>query len=163
MMPPPASSKKGNNAAGPMPDSHNPEKVEEEDSEKQQKMEEQYLLAGLGKNYAGAYLSNNLFRNRTMIFAGRLRFDICAGSTIGIRLVEDPFISEAPGVLYGLVESVKIDVGIGNGSPRAMTTFTLSSVRTKKEHETLTVRGDLLPMYSSPPFIGAPLTEEAAS
>jgi hypothetical protein len=163
MMPPQADATKGNNAAGPLPDSNNPEEVTPPPGDKKQQwLEEQYMLANLGRNYAGAYLANNLLRNRSMTFSGRLRFDICAGSTIGIRLVEDPFIPYAPGVLYGLVESVKIDVGIGNGNPRATTTFLLSSVRTQDEHKTLTVKGDKHPMYSSSPFIGAPLTEEAS-
>jgi len=165
MMPPPADSVSGNNAARKLPDAYDPEAVAEKQAEqlqKQQHMEEAYLLANLGSNYAGAYLANNLFRNRTMIFTGRLRFDICAGSTIGIRLVEDMFASKPASVLYGLVESVKIDVGIGNGSPRATTTFVLSSVRTQKEHDTLTVKQNKHPMFESPPFVGAPLTQEAA-
>jgi hypothetical protein len=167
MMPPPADAVSGNNASRPLPDSHNPKEVPppptSDQIKKQQHLEEEYLLAKLGSNYAGAYLANNLFRNRTMTFTGRLRFDICAGSTIGIRLVEDMFTSKSAGVLYGLVESVKIDVGVGNGSPRATTTFVLSSVRTQEEHNTLTVQKDMHPMFISPPFIGAPLTEEAAS
>jgi len=160
MMPPEAGSVVGTNSAGQLPDAHNPKPVAptKDQIKKQQDMEEKYTLAGLGTNYAGAYLANNLFRNRSMVFTGRLRFDICAGSTIGIRLVEDPFIARPAGVLYGLVESVKIDVGIGNGSPRATTSFTLSSVRTEHEHKNLTVLGDRHPMYNSPPFVGAPLT-----
>ena len=166
MLPPSPTAVDGNNAGEALNDMWSPKIIGREEAEDQQwsKQELAYTEARLGANYAKAYLANELFFNRKMRFMGKARFDICPGSTIGVEVVEDPFSNVKPQVLYGFVEYVKINVGVGDGNPNASTTFGLSSVRTQKEHATYTIEGH--PMYvppNNPPggFVGAPLTKEA--
>jgi hypothetical protein len=164
MVPPPADATVGNNASGPMPDAYETKKDSESDerAKEYEKKLALYSQAGLGVNYAKTYLINNLFYNRKMEFSGRLRFDICPGSTIGIEVVEDPFSELKSNVLYGLVEGVTIQFGVGDGNPSALTSFRLSSLRTEKEQGLFSVGQH--PMYvSKNSFIGAPLSQEVAS
>ena len=161
MLPPTPDAKQGNNAGGAVADQYET-KGDPKTGEQWSNLELAYTEAGLGRNYALAYLANEIFYNRKMRFMGRARFDICPGSTIGIEVVEDPFSGVSPQVLYGFVEYVKINVGIGDGNPNASTAFGLSSVRTSKEHGAYTV--DSHPMYdpgAKGAFRGAPLTEKA--
>jgi hypothetical protein len=166
MLPPSPSAKDGNNAGEELNDMWSPKLAGREKPEDQQwsKQELAYTEARLGSNYAKACLVNELFYNRKMRFMGKARFDICPGSTIGVEVVEDPFSNVKPQVLYGFVEYVKINVGLGNGNPNASTVFGLSSVRTKPEHEQYTVNSHPMYLASGNPavgFKGAPLTEEA--
>jgi len=162
MFPPSPDGKSGNNAGEALPDSwkSKPSAPPKTPDQQWSQLELKYTEANMGRYYAKATLANEIFYNRKMQFMGKARFDICPGSTIGVEVVEDPFSNVSPQVLYGLVESVRISVGIGDGNPNATTMFVLSSVRTANEQDAYTV--DEHPMYlTGSRFIGAPLTQEA--
>jgi hypothetical protein len=138
------------------PDASNPQSTggKETDSAaaSQAALESQYLDSNLGNDIAAAVLHDNLFDHRRMKIGGRLRFDIAPGSLLQINTVGEKFTGESD-VLFGHVNSVTIEVGeVGGGESFARTEFELVHVRSKTEHETLTVTEH--PLYGVPWYGG---------
>jgi hypothetical protein len=94
--------------------------------------------AAIGDKTAEAYLHELLFAHRKMAIRGRFRMDIAPGNLAKIVLPSD-FLASTGDVLYGLVDEVRIHVTTAGGDSSAQTEVSFSHVRTKQEHEKLTV------------------------
>lgn len=105
------------------------------------------------------YLFESL-RMRKGSLAGKMRFDIAPGSSIGIITTEEKFVSEQVGfsddILYGMVTRVKIIYD--SDAARGQTNIEFGWLRNFTENETDLATDDH-PLYATT-FDGAPLCEE---
>ena len=106
-----------------------------------------HLRSKLGNDIAAFMLHGMLFASRFRSFVGRLRLDICPGSTIQINTSPDPSSGAEGQAFFGCVNSVRIDiVDDGNGG-RAATIFDVTHLRTEAEHGNSTLGEN--PLYKS--------------
>jgi hypothetical protein len=99
-------------------------------------------------------------RLRRGSLAGKMRFDIAPGSSIGVITTEEKFVSEQVGfadeILYGMVTRVKIIYD--SDAARGQTNIEFGWIRNSSENETDMATDDH-PLYATT-FDGAPLCEE---
>jgi len=145
---------------GGYPDASNPEATGDKETEgeaaTQAAMEDKILDSGLGNAVAESVLMDNLFEHRRMTIAGRVRFDISPGSLLRINTIGEKFTGESD-ILYGHVMAVSIEIGeVAGGDSYARTVFELGHIRSKTEHDTLTVEAH--PLYNVP-WVGGKLVD----
>jgi len=98
-----------------------------------------FLESTLGNSVAATDLYEKLFLHRgSLVVTGRLRMDIAPGSLIKINTPGERF-SGKKDVFYGMVSSVTVHMSAGDGQGgSAGTSLNVVSVRSEREHETLT-------------------------
>jgi hypothetical protein len=98
-----------------------------------------FLESTLGNSVAATDLYEKLFLHRgSLEISGRLRMDISPGSLIKVNAPGERF-SGKKDVFYGMVSRVSVYASAGDGSGGAAgTSLNLVSVRSEREHETLT-------------------------
>lgn len=109
-------------------------------------------LRSVGCKFANALWCNEVYRHRSTQVRGRLRFDICPGSTVAVRGVSAKAPQLNADVLYGLVTAVEIHIDAP--TPAAFTTLTLSHLRTDQEQDRLPA---VHPLFNHA-WPGSPLT-----
>jgi len=81
------------------------------------------------------YVIENLAGRYTEI-SGRLRFDICPGSTVKVEAGSDPFVANDQLQETYYAQVMGVTTAINSEQQRAGTTFSLAFVRTEEENET---------------------------
>ncbi len=99
-----------------------------------------------GNAIAETLLQEGLFAHRGMQLAGRFRTDIGPGSLVRVNGSTERFGGK-PTALFGMVRRVSISVGEIGADSHAATQFSISSIRTESEHNTLTVEAH--PLYDT--------------
>lgn len=112
-------------------------------------------LKTVGCKFAHALWTNEVFKHRTTAIKGRLRFDICPGSTIALKGVGEKLPQFDTESLFGLVSGV--DITVDAATPQASTQIILSHIRTDKEQDRLPKKH---PLFDES-WIGSPLVKLA--
>jgi hypothetical protein len=116
--------------------------------------EQALLSSDLGKGLAKLILHDNLFFHRRAGLAGRFRLDIAPGSLLKIH------VPGAAGgdILYAVVLETNLRGGTKGQASYAGTSFSLTAVRSEKEHTTISQpEVQVHPLYTSQAFRGCPL------
>jgi hypothetical protein len=96
--------------------------------------------------FAQFFYVNEIFNNRSGEVSGKLRFDICPGSTVKLQAVPlDDTASSGFDYFYGQVIRVSYTIDASQGL--ASTVFSLSNLRTQVELDDTLLSIDLPPLY----------------
>lgn len=115
---------------------------------------------GLYKRLAHAMYVTEALRGRNGSISGKLRFDICPGSTIKIEGQHEAFIGSSDKLgqdLYGMV--TKVSIGLNANQGRAGTGFMLAGLRDETENSDKRFTVEKHPLYNQA-FKGAPLVPD---
>lgn len=115
---------------------------------------------GLYKRLAHAIYVTEALRGRNGSVSGKLRFDICPGSTIKLEGQHEVFIGSSDKLgqdLYGMV--TKVSIGLNANQGRAGTGFMLSGIRDETENGDKRFTVEKHPLYDQA-FKGAPLVAD---
>ena len=122
---------------GGIPDAVNPGAFAEEPAEDYQQIYNNYMTSDIGDRYAKTKMQDLLLRHRRGTVRGRFRLDVCPGSLVNVRVIEDKWQPEGePQSVLGMVRRVSLQMGAGSAgsSGQASTTFWLTHVRSAQEH-----------------------------
>jgi hypothetical protein len=112
--------------------------------------------------YAQMLYASNALRGRTGSVTGKLRFDICPGTTIKLRgkssLGLEPGVDTLATDLLALVAGVTVAINIDGSA--AATTFELTNIRTEAENESPRFSMISHPFFDTNWFKGGPLVPE---
>lgn len=124
----------------------------------------------LFNDYAKFVYSRSITDLNSMVLTGRLRFDVCPGSTVHVTKGGDEaelsLLAQANRLrfnnyvdAYGYVTRIVYSISSSaSGSPQALTMMYLSNVRTAEQNNNPDYTVDKPPLYAKP-FVGAPLID----
>lgn len=111
--------------------------------------------------YAKWVYVKEALRGRGAQLAGKLRFDICPGSTVEFETTSERILDSTPVVSTFVGTVASVTVTIDCLQDLASTAFTLSGVRTAEENASSSLSVDEHPLYTTF-FAGAPLVPDLA-
>jgi hypothetical protein len=143
-----------------IPDCVNPDAFSEKPDDNYDEIYSNYVTSEIGDDYAQLALQALFLGLRLGTLSGRFRLDIAPGSTIAIEVVNDKFSTPdaEPALIYAIVTGVRLELNAGSfqGTGNAGTTFSISHIRSKDEHENPDLTAREHPIYRAR-FVGVPL------
>lgn len=150
---------------GPIPDASNPTggaapKVSQGEAESKYFSDTDDPSATPGNGVAMSILRDELFFARQMSLTGRFRVDIAPGSLLCINTMGEVFAGLGQ-TLFAHVTSVRLEVGVSGSNGYARTSFGLTAVRSKVEHDNSELTTPVHPLFGER-WVGGPLAKEMA-
>lgn len=143
-----------------IPDAVNPAAFVEEPDAQYNEIYSNYVTSELGDDYARLMLENLFFRRRAGMLTGRFRMDVAPGSTVAVQVINDKFsdADSTPREIVAMVTAVTLNMDGGSfeSTGNAETTFQLSHIRSKEEHEDDRLTSTQHPIFQTK-FLGTKL------